>query len=280
MLNEYALGQSCPSLGVTVPVDHSVPSTLDIKTLSSRLKQAFITTRWAHPTVATQVKDSKELVYRVHDTDGVATWAKRTVQYVEAPGGWLAKYEELSREAVLPTAMGDCALLYLVTSPDQASKSQITEFNLLLHVHHSLVDGTGLRSIMDYILTELATSDSSISFSWGEEVDRLQPSALDAAPISDEMLMSLAQMPKEVRPYPCLLKIKYSVNNGPQIAFPPLVKPEEARSGTCVVTYAVPNAHNGETDFHNQFDDIYQDKQSMFKLNKYQLVTDESTPRL
>ncbi|KAG9252531.1 uncharacterized protein F5Z01DRAFT_638401 [Emericellopsis atlantica] len=230
MLNEYALGQSCPSLGVTVSVDRSVPSTLDIQTLSSRLEQAFIATRWTHPTVAIQVRGSKEMIYRVHDAEGVATWAKRTVQYVEAPGGWLAKYEQLSREAVLPTAIGDSALLHLVMSPEQASKSQITEFDLLLHVHHSLVDGAGLRTIMNYILTELATSDSSISFSWGEEGDSLQPAALDAAPISNELLKSLAQMPKE-------------------ISLPPLVKPDEARRGTGVVTYTIPNAHNGETEF-------------------------------
>lgn len=199
LLNEYAQGQSCPYLGVTVSIDHASSSSFSVGDLKSRLDQAFIATRWTYPTVAAQVKDCKKVVYNVHDADGMAAWAKRTVQYAELAGGWPAKHENISRETPLPTRDGDCALLYLVLSPQQAIQSQITQFDLLLHFHHTLSDGAGLRSIMNTILTNLANPVPQSRFSWGEEARRLEPAALDAAAISDESAKLLAQMPKDVR---------------------------------------------------------------------------------
>lgn len=199
LLNQHAQGQSSAYLGLTVSVKHTNSSKLGVKELKSRLEKAFITTRWAHPTVATQVTGNKNLIYHVHDTDGVAAWSKRTVQKAEMAGGWHAKCAQLSREPVLPTESGDCAVLHLVLSPQQATQAPVTKFDLLLHAHHTLIDGAGLRSVMNKVLTELAKPNSPADFSWGEEVQRLEPSALDAAIISDESVKLLAQAPKEVR---------------------------------------------------------------------------------
>lgn len=198
MLNEHAQGHNCPYLGATISIKNDSSKALDASSLKTRLEKAFIATRWKYPTVACQVKESKELVYKVEDQVAVAKWAERTVQTVSTSGGWLRKHEELSREAVLPTENGDCALLYLVLDPEQTASSGVVKFDLLLHIHHALVDGAGLRSIMNEVLVNLATSGEEASFAWGEEELRLAPAALDAAIISDEVTKQLEQIPKEV----------------------------------------------------------------------------------
>jgi 15-O-acetyltransferase Tri3 len=214
MLNDYALGHNCPYLGANISVQYaglapSSSSVLSIDDLKSRVMQAFIHTRWIHPMVASQISESKRMVYKVEQSPEVTEWADRTVKTVQQGSGWLALREKLSREVVLPSKDGDCVFLYLIVSPDQASRSQICEFDLLLHVHHGLADGAGLRSTMNEILTFMANPEPGECHVWGEEVDRLTPTALDVADISNEMMKSLAEMPKEVsRSYERLPNIK------------------------------------------------------------------------
>ncbi|KPM38709.1 hypothetical protein AK830_g7852 [Neonectria ditissima] len=227
MLNEYALGHNCPYLGVTVSVQQAATSSsgLDAQDLQSRVAQAFIHARWVHPMVACQVVDSKQLSYKVEEAADVGKWASRTVQTVRSEGGWIELHDRLSREVVLPSQDGDCAFLYLILSPEQSDKPQITQFQLLLHVHHGLADGAGLRSMMNEVLIGLTGPSLGSEYSWGEEVERLSPAALDVAVISDAVIKSLAEMPKE-------------------IPLPPLAKPapQGSRPGTAVVTHTFKGA--------------------------------------
>ncbi|KAK7419771.1 hypothetical protein QQX98_003143 [Neonectria punicea] len=227
MLNEYALGHNCPYLGVTVSVQHSATSSngFNPRDLESRVARAFVHARWAHPMVACRVVDSKQLVYNVEEAADVAKWASRTVQTVENESGWMEVHDKLSREVVLPSKDGDCAFLYLVLNPEQSSKAQVTQFDLLLHVHHGLADGAGLRSMMNEVLTGLTRPSLGTDYAWGEEVERLSPAALDVAVISDAVLKSLAEMPKE-------------------IPLPPFAKPtaQGSRPRTAVVTHTFQGA--------------------------------------
>ncbi|KAF7542385.1 hypothetical protein G7Z17_g11612 [Cylindrodendrum hubeiense] len=200
MLNDYARGHSCPYLGVTISVQSSGPSAAGFRAedLQSRIAQAFVHTRWLHPMVACQIQDRKQMLYKVEDAVDVAKWAARTVQTVESQSGWIEPFSKLSREAVLPSEDGDCAFLYLIVEPEQSGKSQIKQFDLLLHVHHGLTDGAGIRTIMNEVLIGLTSPKLGTCYIWGGEVERLNPAALDVSIISDEATKSVAAMPREV----------------------------------------------------------------------------------
>lgn len=227
MLNDYAFGHSCPYLGVTVSLQNSENSSagFSAEDLQSRIAQAFIYTRWVHPMVACQIKDAKEMVYKVEEAADVTKWAARTVQTVESSSGWRELLAKLSREAVLPSEDGDCAFLYLVVRPLQSGKSRINQFDLLLHVHHGLADGAGIRSIMNEVLVGLTKLSPATSYSWGEEIERLSPTALDVAVISDEATKSLMAMSNE-------------------LPLPPFAKPtaENPRPETAMVTHTIKGA--------------------------------------
>jgi 15-O-acetyltransferase Tri3 len=195
MLNEHAQGQNCPYLGAKISIEHKDDARTTANELVSNLRHAFALTRWSHPTVAAQVRNSKELVYPVENAQQVSTWLERTVQVVKSPMGWMAQHEQLSRGAVLPTHAGDCALLYLIIHPDQVASGNIVHFELLLHVHHALVDGAGLRTLLDSILHNLV-APSTGTLNWGEETQRLAPSVLDAAFISEGVVEQLSKMPE------------------------------------------------------------------------------------
>ncbi|KAG9258527.1 uncharacterized protein F5Z01DRAFT_201089 [Emericellopsis atlantica] len=197
MLNEHAQGHNCPYLGAKVSIEHLDETCTTVDELKSSVQQAFAATRWCHPTVAAQVHNGKELVYPVEDANQVSQWLERTVHLVQSSEGWIGQHDKLSRDVVLPTATGDYALLYLIVHPDQVAIDNIVSFDLLLHVHHTLVDGAGLRTLLNLILQSLVKPTSE-SYHWGEETQRLAPSALDAAIISDEVVEQLNNMPKEI----------------------------------------------------------------------------------
>lgn len=195
-LNDYASGHNCPYLGVTISVSNDNSSQPSLADLQARLERAFIYTRWQHPLIASQIREGKEVTYQVEDAQGVEKWVKRTVQVAQLHGGWAEQHALLSQSAALPSLEGDCAFIYLIVQPEQVN--QVSEFDLLLQVHHGLADGAGLRSTMNAILTGLATSTTE-PYSWGEEVKRLSPAALDVAYVSDESAKAITEMSQEVR---------------------------------------------------------------------------------
>ncbi|KAI6782589.1 uncharacterized protein J7T54_003601 [Emericellopsis cladophorae] len=181
MLNEHAQGHNCPYLGAKISVEHLNETCTTADELKLSVQQAFAATRWYHPTVSAQVHNSKELVYPVEDANQVSRWLERTVHLVQSS-----------------EATGDSALLYLIVHPDEVASGNIVSFDLLLHVHHTLVDGAGLRTLLNSILHNLAKPTTYESYNWGEEIQRLAPSALDAAILSDEVVEQLEKMPKEI----------------------------------------------------------------------------------
>lgn len=197
LLNDYAQGHNCPSLGATIRLKGHESQCLSSGSLQKVVRKAFIGTRRTYPTIACKVRHGNELAYQLEDEVGVEQWAEQTVHLVSTTEGWLSKYESISREAALPNDFGHCAVLYLLIDPEQ--RSNVQEFDLLLHMHHSLVDGAGLRTIMNEILSNIASAQNS-KFPDGIEVSKLPPATLDVGRISDGAVKQLGQISKEVLP--------------------------------------------------------------------------------
>lgn len=53
----------------------------------------------------------------------------------------------------------------------------MSEFDILLHTHHSFFDGAGIRSVFNEFVSRLAAPTISRSWTWGEEVERLHPAS-------------------------------------------------------------------------------------------------------
>ncbi|PSR83572.1 hypothetical protein BD289DRAFT_483261 [Coniella lustricola] len=203
-INKYASGHNCPYLGATISVKDTGSVILTAESLQASLWRAWTHVRWLHPTVACQIdEDCKRMSYRVENAAQVNLWAARTAKLLTSHhDGWQELQEKLSRETILPAGeAGDCAFLYAIPRLDQTpdARQPITHFDLLLHVHHGLVDGTGLRSILDAVLVGLTRPEVPTNVVWGDEAVRLSPAALDVAIISDDIIQSLSAMDKEIK---------------------------------------------------------------------------------
>jgi hypothetical protein len=56
----------------------------------------------------------------------------------------------------MPTKNGDYCAAYLLVRPDVAALPEITTFDVLLHIHHTFTDGSGIRSVLNEFLVRLA----------------------------------------------------------------------------------------------------------------------------
>ena len=182
ILNQHMYGSNCPFMGANISLqrrDHSLKSEhLNILQLHTRAVQAFCQTRWKYPTVAARIIDGDKASYGVESREGVEKWAERTVVTVCQEGGWLALRERLSRESPLPTPDGDCCLFYLIVRPDESVQPELREFDILMHTHHSLTDGSGIRVILNEFLQRLADPLPNDDIVWGEESQRLLPASV------------------------------------------------------------------------------------------------------
>lgn len=127
--------------------------------------------------VACKVIGAKDIVYNIENAEGVEEWSKRTVRVVREGGGWLPLREKLSREAQMPSADGDCCAVYVMYSPDQET-ADLRTADVLIHFHHALVDGSGIRTILNEFLTQLADPDK-VRPIWGAEISRLYAASID-----------------------------------------------------------------------------------------------------
>ena len=182
IFNQHMYGSNCPFLGANISLqrrDHSLESEpLNILQLQTRAIQAFCQTRWKYPTVAARIVDGDKASYGVESRERVEKWAERTVVTVCQEGGWLALRERLSRESPLPTPDGDCCLFYLIVRPDESVQPELGEFDILMHTHHSLTDGSGIRVILNEFLQRLADPLPNSAIIWGEETRRLLPASV------------------------------------------------------------------------------------------------------
>lgn len=184
ILNRDFHGQNCAFMGASISLQGvnlsgQSRARFDVQELQRRAEQAFVQTRWRYPTVAARVSDDgTRTTYPIETREDVETWAARTVAVVRDDGGWLKLRNRLSDTATLPSPSRDCCLFYLVVRPYEAERGELTAFDVLMHVHHSLVDGSGIRSILNEFLTRLASPlMAAEDLSWGDEIARLLPAS-------------------------------------------------------------------------------------------------------
>lgn len=179
ILNRELHGQHCGFIGATIQVQSSTsgaPSRLlNASELHARMIEAFKQTRWRYPTLAAYVVDDKKAIYKEESKDGIQHWAERTVSTVIREGGWLGLRQHLSRTFPLPTGAGDFHLAYVVISPDEALKSGVSNFDVVMHTSHVFVDGSGIKCIFNEFLSRLASPMGIEKIIWGQEVGRLFP---------------------------------------------------------------------------------------------------------
>lgn len=175
-LNRYVHGAQNLFLGVQLalatPVEHDA--------FLRAARSAWIALRHAVPSIALTTKqdadDNTLMTYHVANTLAEATaWAEHTVQSVSDHANLDALRVELGKRTI-PDAHGHQTFLYIIP---QSS----TEFGVLLHTHHTPMDGAGTKIVLTRFLAilakyigdqELATKDIS-SLSWGQEADNLLP---------------------------------------------------------------------------------------------------------
>ena len=183
IFNKNMYGQNCPLMGASMSIQHSGKGSesgapLNMSRLYFRALTAFAQTRWKYPTVAATMPDLETVSYRIESSKGVEKWTNRTVFLICRDGGWQALRERLSRTSAIPSESGDCCVFYLIVSPEQTLKTEIEEFDILMHTHHTLVDGSGIRVILNEFLERLANPMESETIVWGEETARLFPAAV------------------------------------------------------------------------------------------------------
>ena len=182
IFNQNMYGQNCPFMGASISLQGRCYSSelkpFNISRLHTRAINAFCQTRWKYPTVAARVADGEKVSYNIESSEGVEKWAERTVFTICQDGGWLALRERLSRESPLPTPDGDCCLFYLIVRPDDTVKPELQSFDVLMHTHHALNDGSGIRVILNEFLERLADPLPDNEMVWGEETQRLLPAAV------------------------------------------------------------------------------------------------------
>lgn len=180
ILNDSFYGQNCPFIGAKINVKNPKcqnPGLFSVSDLQERSELAFQKTRWTYPAVGCQVSN-KQMSYNVKSAAEIKAWSKRTVKVVINDGGWLELREELSMKVSLPSKDGDCCFVYIVY-PKEAQRCGVTTFDVLIHIHHALTDGAGIRSILNEFLEHMVSSTLSHPICWGQEVDRLFPAAID-----------------------------------------------------------------------------------------------------
>jgi hypothetical protein len=190
--NNVFYGQNSPWIGASISISiqnvtgHSHPHNLIEQDLLEVAMKSWVHTRWQYPMIACQVEDAEKMLYRVENEEEVKEWAGRTVRVLRQEGGWPALRDRLSEMADLPTGDGDCCLLYVVVDPsDSDSVAAMEKFDVLIHFHHALTDGTGMRTILNEVLMQMAKiadkEREKTRMMWGGEVERLCPAVLDLA---------------------------------------------------------------------------------------------------
>ncbi|PVH72222.1 hypothetical protein DL98DRAFT_611570 [Cadophora sp. DSE1049] len=179
VLNRDLYGQNCPFIGASISIQNTSQSeqtpTFNSAELRKRAVEAFCQTRWRYPTVAARVSEHSKAVYSIDGENDVKTWAERSVTAVVTDGGWLALREQLSRDVSMPSSNGDYCVVYLIVKPEDGADGNLTNFDILMHMHHVFTDGSGIRSILNEFISRLANPLPSDEIHWGEEVSRLLP---------------------------------------------------------------------------------------------------------
>lgn len=203
-------GHNQPFLGAHISVSPSTQSSsesvytestpsgsapgITLSMLRALARNSWMRTRYQYPMVACQLQledrgpGTQTMSYKVENDESVRRWVDRTFMVVVAEGGWTALREKLSVEFDLPSDRdGDCCFFYIVVNPAQLASDldSVHSFDILLHIHHALTDGPGLKTVLHSILSSFSASFSSEAHKellWGEEAKRgLMPAQVDIA---------------------------------------------------------------------------------------------------
>ncbi|KAF8853973.1 hypothetical protein BDZ45DRAFT_806236 [Acephala macrosclerotiorum] len=239
ILNRELYGQHCGFIGATIQVQSSMSGTparlLGASELHATAIEAFKQTRWRYPTLAAYVVDDKKAIYKEESENGIQHWAERTVSIVIREGGWLGLRQHLSRTSPLPTGAGDLHLAYVVISPEEAVKSGVSNFDVVMHTSHIFVDGTGIKCIFNEFLSRIASPIGAEQIIWGQEVCRLFPPSVVLMK-EDEVEHS---KPASNIPFPTLSTLKglSKPDTGLPIYRPKLGPPKPEHRGTQLVSH-------------------------------------------
>lgn len=185
--NQPFLGAHISTSSPTSSSSESVPG-ITLSTLQALARNSWIKTRYQYPMVACKLQledrgpSSQTMYYQVEDPASVGRWADRTFKVIVAEGGWTVLREKLSVEFDLPSERdGDCCFFYIIVDPSQPASNTdpVQSFDILLHIHHALADGPGLKTVLHSIFSSFSASEE---FLWGEEAKcGLMPAQVDIA---------------------------------------------------------------------------------------------------
>ncbi|KAK2810541.1 hypothetical protein FQN50_002798 [Emmonsiellopsis sp. PD_5] len=123
------------------------------------LRLAWIQTRYHHPLIAAQLSGTNH-VYQVPDATGVETWANET---------FIVDNKESAADFWLTSQLMDYPSLYYFSKTSE----------LVMRIHHWLIDGMGGMNLLDRFLTYLSSETTIPSF--GSEYVRLPPTHKESA---------------------------------------------------------------------------------------------------
>lgn len=185
--NRFANGDQTLFLGLQLRLASPLPTSVFMQ----HVKDAWAALRWAVPNLAVRTEHEEGrtlLAYRASaDAEEVRKWAERTVRLRELEKEGKEKaLDELRWELgthFIPEASGDQVFLYIVPYSE-------TEFGLLLHTSHSVMDGAGTKVLLTLFLRELAgqlhftptcAKKKLEEFAWGKEGENLVKCATEVA---------------------------------------------------------------------------------------------------
>ncbi|OAX40857.1 hypothetical protein K503DRAFT_855076 [Rhizopogon vinicolor AM-OR11-026] len=159
---------------------------VSITKLTPSAQECWCSLRFQFPTIASSIGGSDELptlTYTAETPQAIAHWAERTL-LVHSPSHIdLEQLRVDESQKKVPSPDGDYCWMHLVPG-ELANDGTVSTFGLLLHTHHSLFDGSAVKIIINFFLTQLAKALSgsrsmSESVQWGNELENLPPAVFN-----------------------------------------------------------------------------------------------------
>ncbi|KAG1730003.1 hypothetical protein EDB19DRAFT_1741850 [Suillus lakei] len=181
IFNRHVKGDNTLFLGVLVDLHDPV----NITKLSSSAQECWCWLRFQIPIVASSINGSDHelptLSYTTATPQEINQWAQRTL-IVHSPSQIdLDQLRVNEGQKKVPSSDGDYTRMHIVPG-EIANDGTVSKFGLLLHSHHTLFDGNGLKITINRYLMQLAkvlsgSHSASKSIEWGNELENLPPAA-------------------------------------------------------------------------------------------------------
>lgn len=197
--NRFATGEDILFVGLSIRLQQPLPPA----DLVQHARDAWLLLRQSVPTIACVAEAepsgrSHLSYYAPRDGAAAISWAERTVILHPTNSTTLDDLRQKLGPVQLPDQNNDQTFLHIIPRSDSS-------YDVLLHSHHSTLDGPGVCVLLTLYLKKLAQVISAPqtslkeTFSWGSEVKRLLPASdtvLDPneareGPQFDQTLMSI-----------------------------------------------------------------------------------------